>query len=162
MGWYENEEKQGRKTKVELVLHAMKNDPWSNYPKTQFGPTYPFFRNPEPRPTLRTVKVHFNWTWILRLKRFFLREFLSKIILINHPPIWDEFWIFECIMGQSKKNEKRKNVTLGWKPEKGSLEQKRNFFWRLIGRANKRMKCQRSKNAQNLFKLLNPFQNREI
>ena len=31
-----------------------KNDPWSNHPETQFGPTYPFFRNPEPRPTLRT------------------------------------------------------------------------------------------------------------
>ena len=83
-----------------------KNDSWSDHPETQFGPTYPFFRNPEPRPTLRAVKVHFDWTWILRLKRFFLREFSSKIILINHPPIWDEFWIFECIMGQSKKNEK--------------------------------------------------------
>ena len=106
-GWNENEEKQKRKTKVELVPHAMKNDPWSNYPKTQFGPIYPFFRNPEPRPTLRFIKVHFDWTWILRLERFFLREFSSKIILINHPPIWDELWIFECIMGQSKKkNEK--------------------------------------------------------
>ena len=31
-----------------------KNDPWSNHPETQFGPTSPFFRNPEPRPTLRT------------------------------------------------------------------------------------------------------------
>ena len=30
------------------------NDPWSDHPETQFGPTYPFFRNPEPRPTLRT------------------------------------------------------------------------------------------------------------
>ena len=25
-----------------------------------FGPLYPFFRNPEPRPTLRAVKVHFD------------------------------------------------------------------------------------------------------
>ena len=86
-----------------------------------FGHTYPFFRNPEPRPTLCAVKVHFDWTWILRLKRFFLREFSSKIVLINHPPIWDEFWIFECIMGQSKKKRKwmkRKNVTLEWKPER--------------------------------------------
>ena len=48
MSWNENEEKQGRKTKAELVLHMMKNDPWSNYPKTQFGSTYLFFRNPEP------------------------------------------------------------------------------------------------------------------
>ena len=82
-GWNENEEKQGRKTKAELVPHAMKNDHWFNYLKTQFGPTYPIFQNPEPRPTLRAVKVHFDWTWIPRLKRFFLREFSSKIILIN-------------------------------------------------------------------------------
>ena len=60
MGRNKNEEKQGRKTKVELVPHVMKNDPWSNYPKTQFRPTYPFFRNPEPKPTLRAVKVHFD------------------------------------------------------------------------------------------------------
>ena len=31
-----------------------KNDHWSNHPETQFVPTYPFFQNPEPRPTLRT------------------------------------------------------------------------------------------------------------
>ena len=37
-----------------------KNDPQSNDPETQFGPTYPFFRNLEPRPTLRAVKVHFD------------------------------------------------------------------------------------------------------
>ena len=30
------------------------NDPWSDHPETQFGPTYPFFRSPEPRPTLCT------------------------------------------------------------------------------------------------------------
>ena len=30
------------------------NDPWCDHLETQFGPTYPFFRNPEPRPTLRT------------------------------------------------------------------------------------------------------------
>ena len=49
-----------RKTKVELVPHTIENDPWFNHPKTQFGPTYSFFRNPELRPTLRTVKVHFD------------------------------------------------------------------------------------------------------
>ena len=31
-----------------------KNDPWFNHPETQFGPIYPFFRNHEPWPTLRT------------------------------------------------------------------------------------------------------------
>ena len=30
------------------------NDPWSDHPETQFGPTYSFFRSPEPRPTLCT------------------------------------------------------------------------------------------------------------
>ena len=75
--------KQERKIKVELVPHVMKNDTWSNYPETQFVPTYLFFRNPEPRPTLRAVKVHFDWMWILRLKKFFLKKFSSKIILIN-------------------------------------------------------------------------------
>ena len=31
-----------------------KNDIWSDYPETQFGPIYPFFRNHKPWPTLRT------------------------------------------------------------------------------------------------------------
>ena len=31
-----------------------KNDPWSDHPKTQFEPIYPFFRNHKPWPTLRT------------------------------------------------------------------------------------------------------------
>ena len=31
-----------------------KNDSWSGHPETQFEPTFPLFRNPEPRPTLRT------------------------------------------------------------------------------------------------------------
>ena len=48
------EEKQKKKTKVELVPYTAKNDPWSDHLETQFGPTYPFFQNPEPRPTLRT------------------------------------------------------------------------------------------------------------
>ena len=77
IGW--NEKKHGKKTKVELVPHTMKNDLWSNYPETQFGTTYPFFRNLEPRPTLRAVKVHFDRTWILRLKRFFFRNFHPKL-----------------------------------------------------------------------------------
>ena len=42
-----------QKDQVNYLL-CDKNDPWSNHPEIQFGPTYPFFRNPEPRPTLRT------------------------------------------------------------------------------------------------------------
>ena len=37
-----------------------KNDPWSNHLETRFGPTYLFFQNSEPKPTLRAVKVHFD------------------------------------------------------------------------------------------------------
>ena len=37
-----------------------KNDSWSDHPEIQFGPTYPFFRNPKPKPSLRAVKVHFD------------------------------------------------------------------------------------------------------
>ena len=87
------------------------NDPWSDHPKTQFGPTYPFFRNHKPWPTLRTWKVHFDWTWILGLKRFFLEKFCNqqgcclfssanKKILISLSLIRDEFWIVKCIIGQ--------------------------------------------------------------
>ena len=84
MGWNENEEKQGRKTKAELVLHEMKNDPWSNYPKTQLGPTYSLFRNHKPWPTLRTWKVYFDRMWILRLKRFSWENFswLTRLLFL--------------------------------------------------------------------------------
>ena len=54
-----------------MIFHMMKNDPWSDHPETQFGPIYPFFRNHEPWPTLRALKVHFDRMWILKLKRFF-------------------------------------------------------------------------------------------
>ena len=40
-----------------MILRVMKNDHWSDHPKTQFGPIYPFFRNNEPWPTLRTWKA---------------------------------------------------------------------------------------------------------
>ena len=53
----------------------MKNDLWSDNPETQFRPIYHFFRNHESWPTLRALKVHFDRMWILKLKRFFLKEF---------------------------------------------------------------------------------------
>ena len=93
------------------ILHMTINDPWSDHPETQFGPTYPFFRNPEPRPTLRTWKVHFDWTWILGLKSFLPWEIFhnqqgcclfssaNKKILINLSLIRDKFWIVKCIIG---------------------------------------------------------------
>ena len=51
--------KEGR-PKQKWSIAKKKKDPWSNHPETQFGPTYPFFRNPEPKLTLRAVKVHFD------------------------------------------------------------------------------------------------------
>ena len=48
-----------RKNKKKMDERTMKNDisrndPWFDHPETQFGPTYPFFWNPEPIPTLHT------------------------------------------------------------------------------------------------------------
>ena len=69
--------------------------------KHNLGLFYPFFRNLKPRPTLRTWKVHFDQTWILRLERFFFKEFfvINRAVvsfpqpkfLINHSPVRDEF-----------------------------------------------------------------------
>ena len=91
------------------------NDPWSNHPKTQFGPIYLFFRNQEPWPTLRTWKVHFDWTWILGLKSFLPWEIfpnqqgccLFSSAKILDKPFTCSGWIFKCIIGQSKKMKKK-------------------------------------------------------
>ena len=61
-----------------------------------------------------------------------------------------------------KNDEKKKNMTLGWKPEKGSLERKWKKFQRLTGKANKRMKSQQPGSIWSLLGFLNPFQNRRI
>ena len=58
--------------------------------------------------------------------------------------------------------KKRRNTTLGWKLEKGSLEQKWENFQRLTGRANKRMKSQQPGSIWSLHGFLNHFQNQKI
>ena len=45
--WEEEEEMNEGTTKNDLSCND-KNDPWSDHPKTQFGPIYPFFRNHKP------------------------------------------------------------------------------------------------------------------
>ena len=71
-------------------------------------------------------------------------------------------WIFKCIIGQSKKKKwKRKNDSRV-KIRKGSLEQKRENFQRLTGKANKRMKSQQSWSIWSLIGFLNPFQHQKI
>ena len=116
------------------------NDPWSDHPKTQFRPTYPFFRNPN--PGLHYVPKKSIWIehGYIRLKRFFLGKFSSKIILINQPLIWDEFWIFECIMGQSKKNEWKEKCNSRVKILKGQSRAKMKRIQSLMGGANKKIK----------------------
>ena len=51
-----NIEKKGPKERngESKKMKTKKNDPWSDHLKIQFGPVYPFFRNHEPWPTLRT------------------------------------------------------------------------------------------------------------
>ena len=74
-----------------------------------------------------------------------LSLFSAKIILINHSPIRDEFWIFECMMGQLNEKKNRENE---WKEkrdsrvktQKGQSRTKTRRFQRLMGGANKRMK----------------------
>ena len=83
--------------------------------KHNLGLFYPFFRNLKPRPTLRTWKVHFDWTWTLGLKSFLPWEIfhnqqgccLFSSAKILDKPFTCSGWIFECIIGQSK-NEKIK------------------------------------------------------
>ena len=115
-----------------------KNDSVSDYPKTQFGLTYSFFRNPKPKPTLRAVKVHFDWTWILKLKRFFLRKFLSKNHLDKSPTYLGWILNFRVHNGTIKEKKMKKRDSRV-KTQKDSLEQKMKRFQRK-GRANKRMK----------------------
>ena len=48
------------------------------------------------------------------------------------------------------------------KTRKGSLEQKQENFWSLIGEANRRMKGQRPDSIWSLYEVLYPFQNQKI
>ena len=48
------------------------------------------------------------------------------------------------------------------KTRKGSLEQKRENFWSLMGEANRRMKGQRSDSIQSLYEVFYPFQNQKF
>ena len=103
---------------------------------------------PEPWPTLCTWKVHFDWTRILGLKRFFfsLKDFCNQrgcclffSTIILDKPFTCSGWIFKCIIGQSKNENGKKNDSRV-KTRKGSLEQKLEKFRKLMGEANKRMK----------------------
>ena len=60
-----------------------------------------------------------------------------------------------------KKKKMKKNVTLGWKLEKGGLEQKRENFWSPMGEANRRMKRQWLDSIRSLYEVLYFFQNQK-
>ena len=59
-------------------------------------------------------------------------------------------------MKMERKNDSRV------KTRKGSLEQKRENFWSLIGEANRRMKGQWPDSIRNLYEVLYPFQNQKF
>ena len=48
------------------------------------------------------------------------------------------------------------------KTRKGSLEQKRENFWSLMGEANRRMKGQWPDSIRSLYEVLYPFQNQKF
>ena len=52
----ENDEKEKEMNEGTMKKRSFndKNNSWSDHPETQFGPIYPFFRNHEPWPILRT------------------------------------------------------------------------------------------------------------
>ena len=52
--WWKKEEEMNEGTTKNNPSCNDKNDHWSDHPKIQFGPIYPFFRKHEPWPTLHT------------------------------------------------------------------------------------------------------------
>ena len=130
-GWNENEKKQGRKTKVEWVLHAMKNDPQSNYPETQLGLLILSFGIPNPglhyvpKKSVLIKYGYSNWRGF-SLSDFFCNQqscclFSSAKFLINHSPVRDEFLNFRVHNRTMKKMKKKKHDSR-LKTRKGGLE----------------------------------------
>ena len=68
---------QRRLKKMEAKRNPSHGKKWSlvwSPLNTYFGPIYPFFHEPEPWPTLRALKVHFDQIWIFKLKSSFLKK----------------------------------------------------------------------------------------
>ena len=134
--WKRNWKKRNeRKDNGKMILSW--NDPWSNHPETQFEPTCPFFRNPEPRPTLHTWKSILIERGYLDRRVFFLEKFfiINKAVVSFPQPKKNLDQSFTCsgrILNYQvhnrtvKKNDERKMIkknenekmTLGWKPER--------------------------------------------
>ena len=160
-----------------MIFRDDKNDPWSNHPKTQFGPIYLFFWNHEPWPVLRTWKVHFDWTWILGLKSFLPWEIFHNqqgcclFSLANKNPDQSftcSGWILNCqvhnriVKKKWWKNEMERKNDFRLKIREGNLEQKRENFWSLMGEANRRMKGQRPDNIWIFYEVFYPLQNQKF
>ena len=109
------------------------NDPWSNHPETQFELTCPFFRNPEPRPTLHTWKsILIERGYLDRRVFFFEKFFIINKAVVSFPQPTKNLdqsftcsgWILNCqVHNRTVKNEWKKwkwkeKITLGWKPER--------------------------------------------
>ena len=125
-----------------------------------------------PRKSILIERGYLDWRVFFLEKFFIINKAVvsfpqpTKTILINLSLIQDEFWIVKCIIGQSKKMMKkmkmeRKNDSRV-KTRKGSLEQKRENFWSLMGKANRRMKGQWPNSIWNLYEVLYLFQNQNL
>ena len=117
-----------------------------------------------PKKSILIKRGYLDWRAFSLRKFFVINEgccLLSSAKILDKP-FTCSGWIFKCIIGQSKKRNEKENVTLGWKPEKGSLEQKLENSQRLAGKANKRMKGQRPDSIWNPYEVLYPSQNQKF
>ena len=69
------------------------------------------------------------------------------------------FWVHNRTIEKWRKKWKNDSRV---KTRKGSLEQKWENFWKLVGEANGRMKRRRSDNIWSLYEVLYPFQNQKF
>ena len=113
-----------------------RNDPWSDHPETQFGPTYPFFRNHSPSlhyvPEKSILIEHGYLDWrVFFLEKFFI---INKAVVSFSQPTKNldqsftcSGWILNCQVHnrtvKKRKNDEKmkmeiKNMILGWKLER--------------------------------------------
>ena len=99
----------------------------------------------------------------LDLRVFFLEKFFiinKAVVFFSSAKILGKLftcsgWIF-WVHNRTIEKKWKKNVTLGWKPKKGSLEQKWENSQRLTGKANRRMKGQRPDNIRSIYEVFTP------
>ena len=148
-----------------------KNDLWSDHPEIQFGPIIFSFKtmNPGlyyvPEKSILIKRGYLDWRAFSLRKFFVINEgcgLLSSAKILDKP-FTCSGWIFKCIIGQSKQKKKwKKKNDSRVKIRKGGLEQKRESFQKLMGRANRKMEGQRPDSIRNLYEVLYPSQNQKF